>query len=68
MASDVKNGKWFYAGGQKIVGNMTVYETDQQAALVSNSDGRLKFRVPAGYFDGSLEVYGVDADNVVEVT
>jgi hypothetical protein len=64
VASDVKNGKWFYAGGQKIVGNMTVYETDQQAALVSNSDGRLKFRVPAGYFDGSLDVFGVDGDLV----
>lgn len=66
LASDVKNGKSFYAGGQKVVGNMTVYETDQQATLVSNSDGRLKFRVPAGYFDGSLDVYGVDADLVSE--
>jgi hypothetical protein len=64
LASDVKNGKSFYAGGQKVVGNMTVYETDQQATLVSNSGGRLKFRVPAGYFDGSLDVFGVDGDLV----
>jgi len=42
VASDVKKGKSFYANGQKVVGNMTVYSTDQPAALVTNSEGRLK--------------------------
>ena len=66
VASDVKAGKSFYSKGQKIVGNMNVYTGDQPAALVSNSGGRLDFRVPTGCFNGSFDVYGVDGDFVGE--
>ena len=39
VASDVKTGKTFYANGQKISGNMNVYNAAQQTTLVSNSGG-----------------------------
>ncbi|KPA12930.1 hypothetical protein MHK_006863 [Candidatus Magnetomorum sp. HK-1] len=64
VASDVKAGKTFYANGQKIVGDTTVFTSDQPAELVSNSGSRLIFKVPAGYYDGTINVYGEDTDLV----
>ena len=67
VASDVKTGKTFYAKGQKTVGTMSVYSSDQLATTINNhSGGKLSFGIQTGFYKENFNIFAADKNFISE--